>query len=225
MNVNIKKDSACFTSESTVQLSSGDTKAMKDLAVGNEVLTYTPQGTKVLTQVLTFIHRDPDHVGRYCTVTTEDGVNIAMSESHLIFKMNTKTSSVESIHVSRIEIGDFIFVQAPDGHKLRAVKVVGVSVAFFKGAFAPVTKEGTMIVDGVLVSCYSDINDHALAHSLMAPLRFLYSVAPKWLGSKGVYIHEHLKSVFRPLGIRVLGKEKFYDRDEWHITTKPRGLY
>ena len=211
MNVNVKKDSSCFTSQSTVQLSSGIEKAMKDLVIGDEILTYTFQGARIPTKILTFIHQDPGHIGQYYTITTEDGNAILISATHLIFKVNEVTLTFQSVFASRLKPGDFIFVQSQTTHDPTPVKVVRVSIALYEGAFAPVTSEGTLIVDGVWVSCYADISDHRLAHSLMAPLRFLYSVAPKWMGSRGPFIHKHLKNMFRPFGVRLLGKETFYD--------------
>lgn len=88
--------------------------------------------------------------------------------------------------------------------------VLAVSTVERQGAFAPVTQEGTMIVDGVLVSCYADIADHDLADTLMAPLKSFYSWSPQILGARGKYAHGLLKRVLRPIGTRAFGEEMFY---------------
>ena len=67
-----------------------------------------------------------------------------------------------------------------------------------------------MLVDNVWVSCYADIADHDLAHTLMTPLKRLYSLAPHVLGSRGKYVHGYLRRAFRPVGVRIFGEEKFY---------------
>ena len=46
---------------------------------------------------------------------------------------------------------------------------------FSVGAFNPITRLGTMIVDGVHASCYGSFN-HDLAHMAMVPLRWF----PGW---------------------------------------------
>ena len=46
------------------------------------------------------------------------------------------------------------------------------NILFPSGAFRPITMEGTIIVDGVLASCYAHSPDHDLAHFAMAPLRW-----------------------------------------------------
>ena len=40
----------------------------------------------------------------------------------------------------------------------------------FVGAYVPLTEQGKIIVDGVLTSCYADVN-HDLAHLTMAPMQ------------------------------------------------------
>ena len=44
------------------------------------------------------------------------------------------------------------------------------------GAHVPLTREGNIIVDGVLASCYPSLIDHHLAHLSMGPLRWFPSI-------------------------------------------------
>lgn len=41
----------------------------------------------------------------------------------------------------------------------------------FPGAFVPITMDGTLIVDGVFVSCYTSFS-HNIAHNVLAPIRW-----------------------------------------------------
>ena len=45
------------------------------------------------------------------------------------------------------------------------------SKCIYLGAFVPLTKEGNIMVDGVLASCYGNF-DHDLAHLMVTPLRW-----------------------------------------------------
>ena len=110
---------------------------------------------------------------------------------------------------------DVIFVFCPRAGAVVPQKVLGVALAQQKGAFAPVTEEGTLLVDGVWVSCYADIGDHQLAHYLMTPLRSFYGLAPQVLGAGGGYMHGYLKGVLRPIGTKILGEGKFYKGQKW----------
>ena len=39
-----------------------------------------------------------------------------------------------------------------------------------KGAYAPLTEDGTLYVNNLLVSCYANIQSHKIAHAAMQPL-------------------------------------------------------
>ena len=45
----------------------------------------------------------------------------------------------------------------------------------------PLTMEGTIVVDGVLTSCYASI-DHTLGHIAMAPMRWFPKIMGKIFG-------------------------------------------
>ena len=52
----------------------------------------------------------------------------------------------------------------------------------FPGAYVPLTMEGTIMVDGVLASCYP-FGYHDLAHFGMAPIRWFPTLAEKIFGN------------------------------------------
>ena len=45
------------------------------------------------------------------------------------------------------------------------------NISAFSGAFVPLTVDGTIIVDGILASCYAS-SDHDLTHFCMTPIRW-----------------------------------------------------
>ena len=154
-------------------------------------------------------------LGLYYTITAEGNTQLTLSEAHLIFQIRLLRGpfgehTSRSVHASQIKPGDRIVIQDPTCKWAAMKMVTSVSVAERVGAFAPVTQEGTMIVDGVWVSCYADIVDHDLADSLMAPLKSFDGWAPRMLGARGKYAHGYLKQVLRPIGLRVFGKDRFY---------------
>ena len=50
---------------------------------------------------------------------------------------------------------------------------------FISGAYVPLVPEGKIMVDGVLASCYADIN-HDVAHFTMKPMQ-LYPAVMRWI--------------------------------------------
>ncbi|CAF1176715.1 unnamed protein product [Adineta steineri] len=47
------------------------------------------------------------------------------------------------------------------------------------GYIAPLTQEGTLIVNNIVASCYATINNHYLAHAALAPMRWWYNLFGK----------------------------------------------
>jgi len=44
--------------------------------------------------------------------------------------------------------------------------IVRVEETIEKGVYAPLTEEGTVVVDGIMASCYSNYNSHQFAHAV-----------------------------------------------------------
>ena len=52
----------------------------------------------------------------------------------------------------------------------------------FPGAYVPLTKEGNIVADGVLASCYSSV-DHDLAHIGMTPIQWFPEMV-QWISGE-----------------------------------------
>ena len=63
---------------------------------------------------------------------------------------------------------------------------------FHSGAYVPLTKEGNIMVDGVLASCYPSTN-HDLAHFAMTPDQLLPKVT-EWIleDDTGFQVYSHI---------------------------------
>lgn len=72
------------------------------------------------------------------------------------------------IAARHVAVGDYVYT--PDGLAI----VVSISLAVDYGLYAPVTMSGVMVVDGVVVSCFTEIVKEPAAMALLAPLRWLF---------------------------------------------------
>ena len=76
--------------------------------------------------------------------------------------------ALESVFADQIEEGDKLV--SWKGSKMTEEAVVAVEPAIEKGTWAPLTMEGTLLVDGLLASCYASFS-HDLVDLALAPVK------------------------------------------------------
>lgn len=170
------RNGGCFNANSYVTTPGGQIP-IRDLAIGDEVLAIDSNGQPVFSPVLLFLDRDATSSRLYYKISTESGKTITMTGSHLIFVMDELkqdfNSSFEEKRVvfARQITPDQFVLSADQNGQMQLERVTLVEVEEMKGAFAPLTREGNLIVNNVLASCYANIRDQWLAHVSFFPVR------------------------------------------------------
>ncbi|XP_023820363.1 indian hedgehog B protein [Oryzias latipes] len=184
------KSGGCFPGDASVMLESGAKKPIRELRPGERVLTSSSSdgsGGLAFSEVLTFLDQDPDTHGLFYTLQTEAGPELSLTAAHLLFVSEGNCSegtvpgpgALKTVYASDVQPGQCVLVLGGQSGCLSRVN--RVSVAVKRGVFAPLTQQGTVVVDGVLASCYAAVNQHLLAHWSFSPLRLMHS----WTGSTG----------------------------------------
>jgi len=168
----------CFSSTSTViEEKEGEIK-LKDLVVGQKVLT----GSGNFQTIYTIDHKNPNYKAEfiqihYKGIGDDDEYNqiLEITKSHMVFKYGKK----EPVPAFLINVGDKL--QAL--HKGGAAIVTQISNTKREGVWNPLTVDGTIVVDGIVSSVYSAtfgnefdrdeavISHQKFMHLLMRPLR------------------------------------------------------
>lgn len=84
------------------------------------------------------------------------------------------TYESQIIFASQIEIGDSVITT--DGDRQLIDKVINVKNSRDQGVYAPLTAEGTVVINDVVASCYAVVNSHSLAHFVYGPLRLYHNL-------------------------------------------------
>ena len=185
-----RKKHHCFPPDAVVYTRNGPLK-MKNIELNDEVLAVNASKALVYSPVITMLDVDDDSFINYTVIETSDGHVIQLTSSHLIYRtqspnniFNAKKIEMPSspVFASAVIKGDAMFVTV-DG-KIEAKEVMHTSIKWLKGAYAPLTKEGTVVVNGIVSSCYATINDHDLAHKVFGPLRYINDVLPSFMHKK-----------------------------------------
>ncbi|XP_028993448.1 indian hedgehog signaling molecule a [Betta splendens] len=193
------KTGGCFPGNAQVILQGGARKQMRDLRPGERVLASSSndgQGPLLYSPVLSFLDRQPDVTKTFYIIGTSTGRSVTLTAAHLIFVTDCtgglngtrgEETAEETLWGLRPdwEAGPRT-VFASDVRPGQCVithqgKVATLSVVTFVkeqrsvGLFAPLTQHGSIVVNGVLASCYAAVDNHFLAHWALAPLRSFYS--------------------------------------------------
>ncbi|KAK3735347.1 hypothetical protein QZH41_005411 [Actinostola sp. cb2023] len=179
-------DGPCFpgSAEITVVEEGREKKMqMRDLKIGRSVKTFDPiTGACTFSPVVAFIHRDPDKPERFHKLTLDTGNSITLSGNHLLM---TGEAAEGSKTAAEIKIGDILLIETG-----AVGKVVETRRVLEVGIYCPLTRKGTLCVNGVLASCYASVGDrrvglfnitvsgHQIAHMALTPLRMWKRIVP-----------------------------------------------
>ena len=172
----------CFPLNAQVLIKGSGKKKIQDLKIGEEVQAVS-NGKITFSPVIAFMHKNEEAKSSYLVIETADGNSIAVSSKHLIYK----NDSDKPVFASEIIPGDHLLEVFSSGlmnNTLKPSKVIKVTEVTAVGIFAPLTVEGTVVVDSIVSSCYANVIDHELAHMAFAPLRYVYSTVPSLLQHK-----------------------------------------
>merc|ERR1711970_255944 len=161
----------CFPGSSLVKLSSGESRPMRDVETGDSVMTMV-EGRMTTTKVLGFVAKSVSSSTEYLNIRTEDGRSLSISQTHVMFVSDPYGNS-KDVMAKDVNIGDRVMVQ--DGDHVKKSVVVEIGLEAMVGAYVPLTEHGTLMVDDVLCSCYTNC-DHPTVHLLFSPARWFPSL-------------------------------------------------
>ena len=179
---------SCFPGDSYVLTEQNQKVLIADVVPGTKVFSFVNSNGKMeSSEVYTILHFEPNRIARYLILKTQSGDTLKISPNHLIF-----LEKLEVKFASEVKISDVLITANGDKSM-----VVDISYMMQRGVFAPVTHSGTIIVDGILVSCYASFPNHHVAHLATAPLRGYYSICKKHqMPDEGVNIYASILKLF-----------------------------
>ncbi|GLD59934.1 indian hedgehog B protein-like protein [Lates japonicus] len=174
----------------------GDRVLASATADGHGPLLYSP--------VVSFLDRQPNVTKIFYIIGTDAGLNITLTAAHLIFVTDCTGGQSElgweetveepllgskpggkpsweagprTVFASEVRPGQCVLAPQEKGGSQTTFSVVTfVKEQRSTGLYAPLTQHGSIVVNGVLASCYAAVDNHHLAHWVLAPLRFFYSL-------------------------------------------------
>lgn len=175
----------CFPEDSLVMLNNQKKKLMKDLSVGDKILTAAcDYGTLIQDEVITWLHHLRDEQFVFLQIVHDNG-KITLTPEHIMFVGKDRYPK----HASNLKPGDHLYFITNDNARQTATMSTVLSIRKIngRGIYAPLTYSGRLLVDNVDVSCYCTLNplkavgreiisSHTLAHAGFLPLRIAFNI-------------------------------------------------
>ncbi|XP_050521395.1 protein hedgehog isoform X2 [Daktulosphaira vitifoliae] len=175
----------CFTGDSTVTTLAGK-KPMKDLKVGESVLALTNDGQLRMSKVLLFLDRSTTARTDFVTLVTDTGKSITATPTHLVLRWEKAERSqiwnANPVLAKRIRVNDTLLTVVHHSKGLQAERVVEVRHIERQGLYAPLTVDGTVVVDDIVASCYAVLDSQRLAHWAFLPARMVAAARASFNG-------------------------------------------
>jgi len=176
----------CFPSTATVRHEDGRKVAMKDLRVGDRVLTLNHLHQPTYSEVSMIMDRQTKvSVTDYLRITTLTNKTLTLSMNHLLPVLAPNATQQEFIFSKEVrpqyhEV--YVFDDGGGGgSRVSKSLVASVEVVGGVGAYAPLTMEGTIVVDDVFASCYASFPNHWVSHYVFIVWRTLYTLLSQLL--------------------------------------------
>ena len=153
-------------------------------------------------QFLGWLDRSASKPAIFLNVSTSSS-SITLSASHVIFRA-TKSGSMESVYAGQLQEGDKL-VKSSSEQLMEEEEIVSIETKRESSYWAPLTMEGTLLVDGFLASSYASY-PHEAGQLLLAPVKMF----PRLLLDDETSQHEDgvrksvkmLKEVANRMGLR-----------------------
>ncbi|CAF1039997.1 unnamed protein product [Didymodactylos carnosus] len=145
----LHRNPKCFAGDGLVSMVNGDYKPINELRIGDRVHVMDSENRIIEDEVVMILDSQP--------------------------RKPVKNQNEEFIPANRIKSFDIVYINS--NGQLEPVRVKNVTEEYKTGYYTPLTSKGTLIVNDIVASCYSNVVSHNLAHNILAPLRWWYSVA------------------------------------------------
>lgn len=159
----------CFPSDATVDTIDSGKVTLSSLQVGTRVRVLDEKNQITYSPIIAFLHRDMDEHAMYKRIRTKNSL-IELSKRHLINQRQNGFIWAENLH----EGDEILVVSSNIQNETEWEEVLEITDVYKQGLMAPLTEQGTIIVNNVHASCYALVKSHQVAHFALAPYRFYY---------------------------------------------------
>merc|ERR1711933_566159 len=188
----------CFSGKNTVEVMGQGMVPMDTLEIGDSVRVMGGSFAKVYS----FGHYNNSQKANYLQIQTTEGNTLEITPKHMVFIHSE--GSTKSVPAASIKIGDILATKEDT-----TAKVSKIGSVQRKGAYAPFTTSGDIVVSGIAASNYISVMPEEelglpvsmqwIAHTFNAPHRFVCTAIDFSICENETYTEEGLSTwIARP---------------------------
>ena len=168
----------------------GSEGRMRDLAVGDRILVSSEDHSTLkwstVLAVDVYQHHNAQKPVEYLEIHTNSSMlPLHITPSHSLLVKKHGDIRPQYVFAHQAQVGDSIYMVSDGTTTLDAVNITEIRKTVFYDAYAPLTFEGNLIVNRIVVSTYGTF-EHELAHNLIkAPRRWYLYMRLAWF-NKGM---------------------------------------
>lgn len=126
------------------------------------------------SRIWTFlVHQQQGPLIVYLRIVTDEST-LETTPSHLILmRRQGDKNPLRYLQATRLRPGNSLFsIQFNSNSSMKEINVIRIDRNVKRtDAYAPLTESGTLVIDGIVVSCYAQYEYHSLIHLFMFPIR------------------------------------------------------
>lgn len=152
-----------------------------------QVLVGGPAGAPHFERIFMWSHRDHNVMASFVEIEMASGPSLHLTPGHYLWAKRAGQSAVLT-RAGDIKPGQFIWRNDAASMGLAATEVTGVGHKMLAGLYNPHTPSGSIIVDGVATSTFTDVLPPSLAaHTAVTlPARLLYQLLPSQIMARAL---------------------------------------
>ncbi|CAF3890456.1 unnamed protein product [Rotaria sp. Silwood1] len=185
---------SCLFGDDFVSLQDGSRKQMKDLRSGDKVYSVDKQGQIVKDEIIMILHggsktegnsffapqmnlknKESSYLAPFYTITTSFNQTITLTSDHSIMTYNLGEKRSTMVAANELKVNDYLLMAESGTQNPIPVSITSIELLYKTGFITPMTYTGTLLVNGIVASCYvKHHNKYNEMHTILYPFRLYY---------------------------------------------------
>lgn len=137
-------------------------------------MSVNSNGETIYSEVILFLDREVNQTREFVQIRTDGGATLRVTPAHLVPVWKPHQHETKYLFADEVEENDFLLVNV--NNNLEPQRVTEVRAVLSKGFIAPLTRDGTVVVNSIAASCYALVNSQSLAHISFMPYRTMKTI-------------------------------------------------